>query len=273
MFNKLINTINGKEFRQYAQIAKEAKVFRLHKAIGYKVTQFSDIPLASIDITNVNEFTIEQLLLPFPTIAIAYNDFAIILKDTNKGLYEFISQFNLKHYLFGEVIIFFTGLIDLNKSQEIDMIAMQVKTTYINGKYIDDRNLRHTLSNCIIPAIHGLLEINTIDRFVLEIKDTKPRIYKDKYIPLIDQRPSYIILHPKEIRKYMKTEHEMTSERRGHERRAHLRRYPDDPIKFPNAHGKIIKIPSIWVGSTETVIGEKTYRVVLDYYITKEVTY
>ena len=273
MFNKLINTINGKEFRQYAQIAKEAKIFRLHKTIGYRVTQLSDTPLASVDITHVNEFNMDQLLLPFPIVAIAYNDFAILLKDTNKGIYEFISQFNLKHYSFGEVSIFFTGIIDLNKSQEVDMIATQVNTVYINNKQIVDRDLRHMLSNCIIPAIHGLLEINTIDRFVLEIKDTKPRIYKDKYIPLIDQRPSYVILHPKEIRKYMKTEHEMTQERRGHERRAHLRRYPDDPIKFPNAHGKIVKIPSIWVGSTEAVIGKKTYRVVLDYYITKEATY
>lgn len=272
MFNKLINTVNGKDFRQYAKIAKDAKVFRLHKTIGYKVLPFSDTPIASVNLSNVNEFTFDQLLLPFKTTAIAYNDFAIILVD-NKTVYDFIGQFTLNHHKFGDIVIFFTGIIDVNKSKEVDMIATHIKTTYINGKQIDDRELRHTLTSCIIPAIHGLLEINTIDRFVLEIKDTKPRVYKDKYIPLIDQRPSYVILHPKEIRKYMKTEHEMTQERRGHERRAHLRRYPNDPIKFPNAHGKVVKIPSVWVGSTEAVVGEKLYRVVLDYYITKEAMY
>ena len=42
--------------------------------------------------------------------------------------------------------------------------------------------------------------------------------------------------------------------------------YPDDAVRYPNAHGKTIKIASTWIGSTESTVGDKKYKVILDFY-------
>jgi hypothetical protein len=274
-FNTLVNLSGKKEFRHLQAFIKSAKPFVFGKTIGYKIAEYSPMPIASVPLTVNDSFNMNQLILPFPVTAIVYKDFAMVLADDGRGRYT-ITNYN-KLTLLGvnrEVELISVGYIDINKSKEIQQIAGHISKVYLlNNNELSDitePNMQVTLLNCVTPAIVGLAEINTIDRFVLEIANSKPKVYKDKYVPLLEQRPSYIILYPKEIRKYMKTEHETIGVKSGHERRAHLRTYPDDAVRYPNAHGKTIRIPSVWIGSTEATVGDKKYRVVLDYYIDKE---
>lgn len=270
-FDTLVNLSGKKEFRHLQTFIKSAKPFIFGKTIGYKVFEHLPEPVASVPLAINDSFNMNQLILPFPVTAVVYNDFAMVLADNGKGRYSTISYAKVNVVNKGVTEFISIGYIDINKSKEAQQIAGHTNNVYLlqNGEVIDitEPNIQIITLNMVIPAMLALAEINTIDRFVLEVAQAKPRMYKDKYIPLLDQRPSYIILYPREIRKYMKTEHEVGSTKTGHERRAHLRTYPNDPIKFPKAYGKTIRIPSVWVGSQEATVGDKKYRVVLDYYV------
>lgn len=274
-FDKLVHTTGGKDLRSYQQMIKDAKPFIFGKTLNYRFYEDNPYPSASIPLTVTGAFTIDRLLLPFPTVAIVNNDCATVINDEGKGRYTFISYTAATlHGINIKAEMISIGYIDINKSAEMDKICGHVSKVYLikdgSIKDITSPEFQINLLNCILPAMVGLTDINTIDRFVLEISSTKTKTYKDKYVPLLDQRPSYVILYPREIRKYMNTEHEAVGTKTGHERRAHLRRYPDDAVRYPNAHGKVIRIASVWVGSTEVVVGERKYRVVLDYYVDKE---
>jgi hypothetical protein len=230
-------------------------------------------PMASVDTLNVETKGTDQWLLPFSTTCIAYDDCATILTDKGNGRYEFLAYMSIHVETKGEAYMMLLGYIDLNKSAELGLIAGHVNKVYAHqagGKLVEapcEGMTNEFFLSCIIPSIKGLVRLNCLDRFIMEIAPANKKEYGAKYIPTTVQRPTYILLYPHEIRKYMRTEHETTGKRAGHERRAHLRQYPDDITRFPKAHGRVVRIASTWIGSTEAVVGDKKYRVILDYYV------
>lgn len=139
-----------------------------------------------------------------------------------------------------------------------------------NGKFVPyiDPN-RHKYDASMIAPVLGkamslIMQLNTPDRFILEVTPTVTGVKSDKYIARSHQRSEYIMLHPHVIRHYMKTESDVEGhKKRGHERRGHLRRYPDDKVRFPKAHGRVIQIPPLWIGRTESIVGDRQYKVML----------
>ena len=115
-----------------------------------------------------------------------------------------------------------------------------------------------------ITAIEEFMQFNAPDRFILEDRPLKERKKTPKILRSGD-RPLYTLLHPAEIRSKLKLpEPERGGPRKPHERRRHVRRYPDDIERWPNMHGKSIVIPASWVGPSEATVGKRRYKVLLD---------
>ena len=79
------------------------------------------------------------------------------------------------------------------------------------------------------------------------------------------ERPSYTILKPHEIRERMKLP--MPVGKRAvtpHERRSHLRTLRSEFFR-PTNRGRQILIPASWIGPSESVVGNRRYRVMLDH--------
>lgn len=128
---------------------------------------------------------------------------------------------------------------------------------------------REVTSNALRSAMTGIEELmlfNRPDRFILRDTPPKLRAGDAEKIPRSHERHNYTILHPQEIRTRLDlpTPTSSRSSKFVGERRRHVRRYPDDPIKWPNAHGKTIIIPATWIGPSEATVGRRTYKIMLD---------
>ncbi len=115
-----------------------------------------------------------------------------------------------------------------------------------------------------VAGIEEIIYFNRPDRFI--VRDTPPRVRDPKTspkIPRTHERPIYTILRPHEIREKLGMT-TATSHRTSHERRRHVRRYPEDPVRWPKAHGKTVVVPASWVGPSEAQVGRRTYKIMLD---------
>lgn len=115
-------------------------------------------------------------------------------------------------------------------------------------------------------AIEELMTFNRPDRFIVRETPAKVRGPSGPKIPRSHERPVYTLLHAHEARSKLGLP--LSGESRGTkfvgERRRHVRRYPDDPDRWPKAHGKTVVIPATWVGPHEAKIGRKQYTIMLD---------
>ncbi len=122
-------------------------------------------------------------------------------------------------------------------------------------------------------ALQEVMLLNDPETFILESTplsaiNRKPVSLKPGQVRRIartNERPTYTILKPHEIRERMKLP--MPTGRRTvtpHERRSHLRTLRSEFFR-PANRGKQILIPASWIGPSETVVGNRRYRVVLDH--------
>lgn len=127
-------------------------------------------------------------------------------------------------------------------------------------KAVRDSSLRNAAS-----AIEEVIYFNSPDRFVMEVSSAKAKRNKDsKKILRSGDRPIYHLLYPNEIRKYIKSP-ESHSDRKSpkpHERRKHIRVLRSE--RFVHKKGERIIIPATWIGPSESVIGNRRYKIMLD---------
>lgn len=118
-------------------------------------------------------------------------------------------------------------------------------------------------------AIQEVNYLNSPDRFILEempedYEKRRVRAQKLGRVMRRHERPTHTPLYPREIRRRLHLPPvNAGGPKQPHERRAHTRTYPDDPVQWPHAHGKTIVIPSSWIGPSSATIGNKRYRVLL----------
>jgi hypothetical protein len=223
----------------------------------------------------------DRVLLPFPHTTVVLDNLVVSLNQPlGFSNIDWIMYQNMKHRQNESVVYHGTLLLDVVNDDEVD-IDIQFGNFFvdINGRLLDktkyrmdeealhSQQMKDMASGMLVETFLALAEINTVDRFVLEISPRKKKVKKGKpgYIPKVHERPEYILLKPKEIRKYLNTSHEMTNGKKAvHERRGHPRTYPDDKERFPNVHGKTIWIDAVWCGTSEVVIKDKKYKVILD---------
>ncbi|MBM3494211.1 MAG: hypothetical protein FJX72_07815 [Armatimonadetes bacterium] len=116
-----------------------------------------------------------------------------------------------------------------------------------------------------MSAVEELMMFNRPDRFIVRETPARARALDAPKIPRAHERPTYTLLHPQEARSKLGIP--MPTGRGGRfigERRRHVRRYPDDPERWPKAHGKIIVVPATWVGPHEANVGRRHYTIMLD---------
>lgn len=117
-------------------------------------------------------------------------------------------------------------------------------------------------------AIEELMAFNRPDRFI--VRETPPRLRDPggPKIPRAHERHNYTLLHPTEIRQKLNLPAPQAGTGKGGrfvgERRRHVRRYPDDPARWPKAHGKTIVVPATWVGPSEAKVGRRQFQIMLD---------
>lgn len=117
-----------------------------------------------------------------------------------------------------------------------------------------------------MTGIEELMMFNRPDRFIVRETPARVRAADGPKIPRTHERANYTLLHPHEAR--AKLGLPQPSGGRGPrfvgERRRHVRRYPEDPDRWPNAHGKTIVVPATWVGPSEAKVGRRHFRIMLD---------
>lgn len=119
-----------------------------------------------------------------------------------------------------------------------------------------------------LPCQDLVRVLNSPARFILEqtpkvVPPVAARKARRSY-----QRPTYTVLRPNEIRERMRLPSPEVAEQgrkvAPHERRGHWRRYPDDPERFPQVHGRRVWVKPCWIGPSENSVGRTHYRVILE---------
>ena len=126
-----------------------------------------------------------------------------------------------------------------------------------------DESLRNA-----VTALEEVIYFNNPDRFVVQITNLKakkrsPR--KTGKIPRSQDRETFTFLTPRQIRETCGLEHETDGEegkRKPHPRRRHYRTFRAD--RYKAAKDKTVVIEAHWVGPTETIVGNKKYKIRLD---------
>jgi hypothetical protein len=113
-------------------------------------------------------------------------------------------------------------------------------------------------------ALEEVYYFNAPDRFVVEKSSVANPRKSNLKIKRSGERPSYVLLTPKEIReKLIPAEAQAHgSTRQPHERRRHFRTLRSD--RYVNAQGKTIVIPATWIGPDEGTVNGRRYKVRLD---------
>jgi len=115
-------------------------------------------------------------------------------------------------------------------------------------------------------ALEEIFYFNNPNRWVVEKTPIKmKRGKKGPAIPRSNHRPKYTLLTPNEIKKIIPQEHVGKSDRKSpipHNRRRHVRTYRN--ARFTHKIGQSIIIPARWIGTTETTIKNKKYKIRID---------
>jgi hypothetical protein len=266
-FDRLLDVvIHDKNLKIWPEVLKAANIFNFDKALELNLK--ADGNTACLDV-RLPEFDHDLLGLPFKVTAMVFKDACTIFCDIeDSDRYAFISLniVDTARLEKDHIHLVTFGYVDLvRKSGGVGGVIGMKNKNQKWGKVEFPQSDTVSLLPLVYHQLNYLQELNTVDRFIMEISPTNPGVRSNKYIPKAHQRSEYVLLHPHEIRKYMKTEHEAGDRKQSaHERRAHYRTYPDDAVRFPNAHGKRIRIEAVWIGSTEAVVGGKKYKVILD---------
>jgi hypothetical protein len=257
---------------------KHTKIFNFTQTVCYSINRLHELAeeQAEAMLTEFYNIPLEKdmLGLPFHNTCIVTPDAAVMFNaiESQEHAYMYTIFVNMHGNI--DMQWFCCGIVlrpeIVTKCSDLKLANAMFYVKKANGKFVPF--IKHDApkfdASMIAPiigkAMSLIMQLNTPDRFIMEITPTVTGVKSDKYIPKSHQRSEYIMLLPHVIRHYMKTELDVEGhKRRGHERRAHLRRYPDDPIRFPKAHGKTIQIPPLWIGRTESVVGDRQYKVIL----------
>lgn len=127
-------------------------------------------------------------------------------------------------------------------------------------KVVQDSTVRN-----VLIASKEVMFFNSPEWFVLESTPAKKTRKNEKKILRSQNRPSYTMAKPTEIRRVMHLSKSATgtSDRKlrvGHDRRSHPRRYrhSDGTIR------RVVRVKACWVGPSTSIVGNRKYVVRLD---------
>ena len=245
--------------------------------------------------TDAVEFICKNLFLPFKDIAVEAEDSCIFISDREKDaigpdpIRDFIAVITFPDKDLVMVAKGHCHSFDYADGHYsgISMID-EIWTGPPRGELVfrheifntQDKNYTDTVfagvTSLVVRALEMLALMNTLERFVLEQKPAKDRPPKKAKGRILrsNERPTYTLVKPKEAREIMGIKEEASvptgrkiTERRAHYRKEHERRLKSD--RYSNAKGRVLTIPktfipAVWAGESESVVGNKRYKVILD---------
>jgi hypothetical protein len=120
----------------------------------------------------------------------------------------------------------------------------------------------------VTAAARTIMYFNDPENFVVEDRPPEREKKRPKgRIAREHERPTYTVLKPTQIRRRLRLkdpDEEGGTKKRPHERRAHLRTYPDDIVKWPKAHGRTIVVKACWIGPHTAEFNGHRYKVLID---------
>ena len=137
----------------------------------------------------------------------------------------------------------------------------------------DSNDFASAVLNNVMSAYEEVMYINQPTHFILEeihekLHEKFQRKFggkkKKKRYPRSNERPTYTVLPPKKIRHKMglpPITHETNGKKAPHWRRAHTRVLRSDRYR---QKGKTIFVKACWIGPSESKVGGKHYKVLLD---------
>lgn len=138
-----------------------------------------------------------------------------------------------------------------------------VKMTLADFPKLAVKLIANSAARNAITAIEEFMVFNGPERFVVAVTPVRKQRKKPKKALRSTEKTIFVLKTPVEIREYIKPE-PGEGTKAAHERRRHVRMYPDDEERWPNMHGKAKVIPACWIGPSEAVVRGKHYRVCLD---------
>ena len=230
------------------------------------------------------EFMRERFFLPFPITAVEDAESCVLFENINseelgigvrRRVAEIVSV-DVGDVLPGaQYLVTFSYLNEINVNNTGNLISGNAQLFFITDDkkvFMERKDLpesmveavtEHALNNSM-RALEEIMLFNTPDRFILETSVVRPRKNHSKKVLRTGERPIYTILRPNAIRQQMHLP-EPTGEkisRAPHDRRAHEKVLRSE--FFKDARWKRIHIPAMWVGPSESEVGGKRYRVMLD---------
>lgn len=195
--------------------------------------------------------------------------------DTQEVAEEvFNSARNWLNISFGAIRVI--GINEQNCSLDLEMELLRFVSINPSDKKVEiireiteeqnwpsDVSAKNVLQN-VQTCLEEILFFNLPHRFILETSLVKRKSTKKGRITRSHNRPKYTLLTPEEIRHKLNTQvHTSNGSSKGvHQRRRHFRTLTHP--RFKNKHGQTITVAACWVGSSEEVIGNKLYKVILD---------
>lgn len=121
------------------------------------------------------------------------------------------------------------------------------------------------VTEAIGKAFHKIIKINTIDNIIIESKLRKPPKPRKGKLLRKHERPEYVVVKSKEVRRYMGLPEYFTDAKTGrkkpypHPVKAHPR-----TLNRGTEYERITHIPAYHTGERESIKGNRKYRVLLD---------
>ena len=245
--------------KEKSDILRDAKMF----IVDFEIVKEGAVADMGME-QKLGEVKREQLNLPFPKTLIYAKEQMYLFKEVSEDAIEFttVVRSSGRH----NVMFCFSGIMNIDGTNLSSRIA---NSYYVSdGKMLgrklamSDKELEPVLKSLMICAYRVIVDLNTVDRFIVKSTPIKSKPSKD--YPRFRELSEYILLKPKEIREKLNLEPLDGNVKRVHERRGHIRTYPDDKSKYPKAHGKHVWIKACWVGTSEATVGNRHYKVLLD---------
>lgn len=159
--------------------------------------------------------------------------------ELSNGQYKSEGSLLGVYVIVDEVVVLQIGQDKISVNPKFDVILSNYLTALEEVSFFNSKEDHFVLENSPVPMKRGKLPIARSH-----------------------QRPQYTILHPNEIRSQMKLPLPGDGTVAPHERRAHKHTFVDE--RFKKMKGKTIVYPSTWVGVSESVVGKRRYKVLLD---------
>jgi hypothetical protein len=288
-YDKMLKIFRSEpELKPYFQIIRDARVFEYQ--YYQEDTQTITKKLVETDVDNLfclpfDKICMVQTELPTSAmtanICIIWDDDGQIGLDKNRNYIMYGESHGFSHiYIYNGRFYKDDGMLKwkLNSCHvyvygkinedglewEVEKVSKRLYKTYINDSLIEKYSRSLALDTSMV--VYTVARMLKPDHMIIQERPVNPRRGGNPYS--YSNRPKYTMLKIGEVKKRYATGQRNADGQKmmPHIRRRHLRRYPNDAVRYPNAHGKVKVIEPVYINLNDTVTINKTiYKVMINH--------